>query len=114
MKISLILIFMLFVLNIQQEIEYGTASYYANKFEGRKTASGAIFYQDSLTAAHKTLRLGTLVQVKNLKNDSVVTVVVNDRMSKKSPHCIDLSAAAAKQLNFYGRGTARVAVSKVN
>ena len=112
MKNGIILTITLFMLNFQQEIERGTASYYANKFEGRKTASGAIFYQDSLTAAHKTLRLGTLVEVRNLKNDSVVTVLINDRMSKNSPHCIDLSAAAAKQLNFYGRGIARVTVSK--
>ncbi len=53
----------------QTTIQTGQASYYHNKFEGRKTSSGEIFRQDSLTAAHKNLPFGTLILVKNLKND---------------------------------------------
>jgi rare lipoprotein A len=86
----------------------GTASYYSNKFEGRKCSSGEIFRQDSLTAAHKTLPFGTLVKVTNLKNDSVVIVKINDRLPKKSKRVIDLTRCAAKQLNFIPQGLTKV------
>jgi len=90
----------------------GTASYYANSLNGRRTASGKIYYKDSLVCAHKTLPLGTLLRVTNEKNDSVVYVTVIDRMGKSSPHIIDLSMAGAKQLNFWGKGIARVRVEQ--
>ena len=85
-------------------IEKGTASYYGKSFEGRKTASGEILRNDSLTAAHKTLKLGTIVKVTNLKNDSVVVVKINDRLPKGSSRVIDLTIGAAKQLNFIKAG----------
>lgn len=88
--------------------ETGKASYYANKFEGRKTSSGEVFRQKNLTAAHKTLKFGTLLKVTNLKNDSTVIVKVNDRLSKSSSSIIDVSLAAAKQLNFVRNGHAQV------
>ena len=90
----------------------GTASYYANSLNGRRTASGKIYYKDSLVCAHKTLPLGTLLKVTNEKNDSVVFVTVIDRMGKSSPHIIDLSMAGAKQLNFWGKGVAKVRVEQ--
>jgi rare lipoprotein A len=90
----------------------GTASYYANKFEGRKTASGEIFRQDSLTAAHKTLPFGTMLKVTNLANDSVVIVKVNDRIGTSS-RVIDLSLRAAKQLNFVKQGLTKVTLEKL-
>jgi rare lipoprotein A len=85
-------------------IEKGTASYYGKSFEGRKTASGEILRNDSLTAAHKTLKFGTIVKVTNLKNDSVVVVKINDRLPKGSTRVIDLTIGAAKQLNFIKAG----------
>jgi rare lipoprotein A len=85
-------------------IEKGTASYYGKSFEGRKTASGEILRNDSLTAAHKTLKFGTIVKVTNLKNDSVVVVKINDRLPKSSTRVIDLTIGAAKQLNFIKAG----------
>jgi rare lipoprotein A len=85
-------------------IEKGTASYYGKSFEGRKTASGEILRNDSLTAAHKTLKFGTIVKVTNLKNDSVVVVKINDRLPKGSSRVIDLTIGAAKQLNFIKAG----------
>ncbi len=85
-------------------LEKGTASYYGKSFEGRKTASGEILRNDSLTAAHKTLKFGTLVKVTNLKNDSVVVVKINDRLPKSSSRVIDLTLGAAKQLNFIKAG----------
>lgn len=88
----------------------GKASYYAKKFEGRKTASGEIFYNKELTAAHKTLPFGTKVKVTNLKNNKSVIVTINDRLPKKSKRSIDLSQAAAKELDFLKSGTAMVKI----
>ena len=91
-------------------MEFGTASFYHNKFNGRKTTSGERFSNDSLTAAHKTLPLGTFVMVTNLKNDSVVYVKINDRLPYKSKRSIDLSVKAAKQLNFIKAGLTKVRI----
>ena len=92
----------------------GTASFYANKFNGRKTASGEIFYNDSLTAAHKSLPFGTFVKVTNLKNDSVVIVKVNDRLPKNSKRSIDLAQEAARKLNFIRQGLTPVRIEVIN
>ncbi len=92
----------------------GVASYYAKKFEGRKCSSGEIFRQDSLTAAHKTLPFGTMVRVKNLKNDSVVLVRINDRLPKSSKRVIDLTRRAAKQLNFIQQGITKVELEVIS
>ena len=94
-----------------QTTEKGIASFYAKKFNGRKTTSGEIFQNDRLTAAHKTLKLGTYVKVRNVKNDSTVIVKVNDRLPKKSKRSIDLSFKAAKQLNFINAGLAKVEIT---
>jgi rare lipoprotein A len=91
-------------------VSTGVASYYANKFEGRKTSSGELFRQDSLTAAHKTLPFGTMVKVTNLSNDSTVVVKINDRLPKSSSRSIDLSLRAAKQLNFVRKGLTQVRI----
>ena len=91
-------------------VEKGKASYYSSKFEGRKTSSGEIFHQDSLTAAHKKLPFGTKVLVRNLKNDSTIIVRINDRLSQKSGHLIDLTLKAAKRLNFVRDGIANVTI----
>lgn len=92
----------------------GRASFYANKFHGRRTSSGEIFKQDNLTGAHKTLPFGTLVKVVNLANDSVVTVKINDRLGKSSASLIDLSMKAAKQLNFVSKGHTKVKVESLD
>lgn len=89
----------------------GVASYYASKFNGRKTCSGQKFCNDSLTAAHKSLKIGTYVQVRNLKNDSIVVVRINDRLPQSSKRSIDLSQRAAKQLNFMRAGLAKVEIT---
>ena len=94
-------------------VEFGVASYYHDKFNGRKTANGEIFYNTGLTAAHKTMKLGTWVRVTNLKNDSVVVVKVNDRLPKTSKRTIDLTVAAAKQLNFIHAGLTKVKIEVI-
>ena len=88
----------------------GIASYYAKKFQGRKTTSGERYHPEMMTAAHQSLPLGTRVLVRNLANDKEVTVVVNDRCRKKSTPFIDLSRAAARKLGFLGAGKANVAI----
>jgi len=95
------------------QISTGVASYYANKFNGRRTSSGEVFRQDSLTAAHKNLPFGTMLKVTNLSNDSVVYVKVNDRLPQSSKRMIDLSLAAAKQLNFVRKGLTQVKIEIV-
>ena len=89
----------------------GTASFYAKKFNGRKTSSGEKFSSDSLTAAHKKLKFGTYVLVRNLKNDSTVIVKINDRLPQKSKRNIDLTLRAAKQLNFVKSGLTKVEIT---
>jgi rare lipoprotein A len=91
----------------------GKASYYADKFNGRKTSSGEKFCNDSLTAAHKYLPFGTFVIVKNLRNDSVVVVKINDRLPMKSSRIIDLSKAAARKLNFINSGLTQVYIEEL-
>lgn len=94
----------------KDSVTVGIASYYHHKFEGRKTSSGQVFRQDSLTAAHKSLAFGTRVAVKNLDNDSTVVVVVNDRLPQSSKRSIDLSYRAASQLNFIRKGLTKVEI----
>jgi rare lipoprotein A len=92
--------------------QIGNASYYAAKFEGRRTASGVVFRQDSMYCAHKTLKFGTILKVTNLKNDSTIIVKVVDRMGK-TPHVIDLTKAGAKRLNFLQAGVAKVKIEQI-
>lgn len=82
----------------------GTASYYGQHWTGRLTASGERFHADSLTAAHKYFKFGTILKVTNTINDSVCYVKVNDRLPKSSKFIIDLSYGTAKQLNFIKKG----------
>jgi rare lipoprotein A len=96
-----------------QKIYKGTATYYGQNYNGRRTASGEIFHRDSLIAAHKTFKFGTIVKVTNLKNDSVRFVKINDRLPKSSKHIIDLSYGTAKQLDFIKRGIAPVSIEIV-
>jgi len=86
----------------------GLASYYADKYQGHKTASGERFDTARLTAAHRTLPFGTRVRVTNLDNGRSVVVRVNDRGPFVSGRVIDLSPAAAKQLDMLRAGVARV------
>lgn len=86
----------------------GTASYYGKAHHGKKTASGERFNQNALTAAHRTLAFGTRVKVTNLDNGRSVVVRINDRGPFGRGRIIDVSKAAAEQLNMLRSGTARV------
>ena len=98
---------------ISSETQKGTASYYGQNYTGRLTASGERFHRDSLFAAHKTYKFGTLLRVTNLKNDSVRYVKINDRLPKSSRHIIDVSYGTAKQLNFIKSGIIPVSLEVV-
>ncbi len=92
-------------------VREGMATYYANEFHGRKTASGEIYDMNKLTAASVDLPLGTAVRVTNLENRKSVVVRINDRMPKNSKgRIIDVSLAGAKALEMVQSGVVRVRV----
>ena len=91
----------------------GNASWYGNGFHGRKTASGERYNMNALTAAHRTLPLGTMVRVTNTRNGKSVNVRVNDRGPFHGNRVLDLSRAAASQLGFIHSGTAPVRIEIV-
>lgn len=95
------------------KVEVGIASFYHDKFVGRKTANGEIYSQEKLTAAHKSLPLGSWVKVTNLSNDSVVIVRINDRMPQSNKRSIDLTERAARQLNFIAKGLTKVRIEVI-
>lgn len=86
----------------------GKASYYAEQFNGKRTANGEIFRMNDLTAAHPTLPFNTIVAVKNLDNGKLVQVRINDRGPFVKGRIIDLSKGAAKLLGMLGAGIANV------
>lgn len=93
--------------------EKATVSYYADKFHGRKTASGETFNMNALTCAHKTLPFGTILRVTNLANGKSVQVRVNDRGPFVENREADLSKAAAIKLDMIKSGTAQVKIEIV-
>jgi rare lipoprotein A len=95
------------------DVEYGTASFYHDKFIGRQTANGEVFSQKKLTAAHNSLPLGTWIKVTNLHNDKSVIVKINDRLHKYNPRLVDLSGAAATELGIKADSLIRVKVEVV-
>ncbi len=86
----------------------GVASYYADDYHGNQTSNGEVFNMNDLTAAHRTFPFGTKVRVTNLENKKDVVVRVNDRGPFKEGRIIDLSLAAAKELDLIRLGTAKV------
>jgi len=86
-------------------------TYYAKKFEGRRTTSGERYRGAKFTAAHRTLPFGTMITVKNLVSGKTVTVRVNDRGPFSKKFSLDLSQSAAKALGIYRLGYARVEIS---
>ena len=86
----------------------GVASYYADDFHGKMTSNGETFNMNDLTAAHRTFPFGTRIRVTNLNNGKIVVVRVNDRGPYVEGRLIDLSLAAAKQIDLLQTGTARV------
>ena len=86
----------------------GEASYYGNELAGNRTAAGEVFDPHKLTAAHRTLPLGSEVRVTNPRNDESVVVRINDRGPYHGNRVIDLSYAAAQEIGLIRSGTGRV------
>ncbi len=91
----------------------GMASYYSSGLSGKKTASGKLYDPNKLTAAHKTLPIGTMVKVTNLSNNKQVVVKINDRGPYVRGRIIDLSYSAARQLGMLKDGVAKVKIKVV-
>lgn len=93
-----------------QPAERGLASWYGEAYRGKPTSSGEKFNPDKLTAAHRTLRFGTIAEVRNLQNNRTVIVQITDRGPFIKGRVIDLSEAAAKQLGMIKAGVVPVEI----
>jgi len=94
--------------------ETGTASWYGAKFHGRQTSSGEVYDMHAMTAAHRNLPLPTFVRVTRVDNGQSIVVKVNDRGPFVDDRVIDLSFAAAQQLDMLDTGVARVEIEAVS
>lgn len=94
----------------KSKVLFGIASYYAEKFNGRKTANGEIYDGTKLTAACNNLPLGTWIRVTNLSNNRSVIVKTNDRLHPRMTRIVDLSRAAAEKLGYIRKGLTKVKV----
>ena len=89
------------------------ASWYGPGFHGQKTANGEVYDQNSFTAAHKSLKFGTLLKITNLKNSKSVVVRINDRGPYIHGRDLDLSKAAALELGMVRKGVAKIKVEEI-
>lgn len=92
----------------ESPMKSGHASYYGNEFSGKRTASGEVFDPRELTAAHRTLPMGSQVRVTNPRSGDSIVVRINDRGPFHGNRVIDLSAAAARSIGLIRQGTGRV------
>jgi len=124
MKQKIVILFVLFITALVPYVysqsngtdvfkQEGIASWYGKEFDGRPTASGEIYDSSRLTAAHPNLPFGTMVVITNQHNNKKVTVKVNDRGPFVAARIIDVSRAAAEQLDMVVTGTAPVLVESV-
>ncbi len=94
-------------------IEYGIASYYSDEFHGKKTASGETYNKWDYTCAHRKLPFGTRIIVTNLENKKSVIVRVNDRGPHIKNRIVDLSYAAAKEIEMIAKGVVKVKIEVI-
>ena len=116
---TLIALLLLMVVDAQARVspghtQDGVASYYHDRFHGRKTASGAAYNKNALSAAHKSLPLGTEVRVTDARSGKSVIVKINDRGPYAKGRVIDLSRAAAREIGLTKKGLAKVKVEVLN
>ena len=100
--------------NKNKKIYEGISSWYGPNFHGKLTANGEIYDMYSISAAHKSLPLGTYVKVTNLDNDKSTYLTINDRGPYVKDRILDCSMAAAKKLGFYESGIANVRIEVIN
>jgi rare lipoprotein A len=114
-KTSLIVLLIMISSSLFADTEMqGFASWYGGKFHGRLTSSGEVFDTNDMTAAHRTLPFGTVVKVTNQDNGKSTLVKINDRGPFVEGRIIDLSRAAAEQLDMVDQGVARVSLDIVD
>ena len=94
--------------NNASKLKSTTASYYANKFDGKKTASGEVYRHSKMTAANKSLAFGTRVEIVNVENDKSVIITVNDRGPLKPSREFDLSQGAFKKIGSLNQGIIKI------
>ena len=94
--------------------QFGRASWYGHALQGLPTASGEAYDMNAMTCAHRSLPLGSLIRVTNLRNHRTLMLRVNDRGPMVESRVIDLSYAAAKRLGFSQRGTVKVRIDLVD
>jgi len=111
--VPLVLLAAAALLGAEPELQ-GFASWYGGKFHGRLTSSGEVFDTNEMTAAHRTLPFGTVVKVTNLDNGRSAVVKINDRGPFVEGRVIDLSRAAAEEIDMLGQGVARVSLEIVS
>lgn len=92
------------------EIQIGTASFYADKYNGRITFSGEVYDMNGISAAHPSYQMDTILRITNLDNNKTIIARVNDRMPERADRIIDLSLGAAKELDFVKEGLAKVKI----
>ena len=114
-RFSVIICCTLFQFNLHAQkkqaiIEKGKASFYADKFEGKRTANGEIYHHKNFTAAHKSLPFGTWIKVINLTNKKSVIVRINDRGPFIKGRIIDLSKSAIKEIGNINQGVFSVSI----
>lgn len=97
----------------QNYVQYGKASFYAKKFNGKRTASGETFNNSQMTAAHRTLPFNTVVRVTNTDNNKSIEVRVNDRGPQSRKRIIDISRSAAKEIDIIKQGIGNVKVEVI-
>lgn len=102
-------------IELLEYVDRGTmvASWYGPRFHGKKTANGEVFDQKAFTAAHKKFRFGTLLRLTNPKNDRSIIVRVNDRGPFIRGRELDLSKAAADELDILERGVAKLNIEQI-
>ena len=110
--VPLVLLVTAALLGAEPELD-GFASWYGGKFHGRLTSSGEVFDTNEMTAAPRTLPFGTMVKVTNLDNGKSAVVKINDRGPFVEGRIIDLSRAAAEEIDMLGQGVARVSLDIV-
>lgn len=104
-------------ISVSSKSYFGAASYYAKKFEGRKTATGETFRHANYTAASNNFKLNTWVKVTNIKNEKYVVVRINDRMApsmSRKGRIVDLTYSAAKEIGIIYSGLGKVRVEVVD
>jgi rare lipoprotein A len=95
------------------DTQVGVASYYSDKFHGRRTANGERYDRNGLTAMHPRLPFGTVIKVTNLRNNRSIHLRINDRTRLRGGRLLDVSKRAAQELGFIGSGLAKVEIEIV-